>query len=410
MTRRTGGEHAFFAPCPRGLEPLLGRELAGLGASAIALQKGGVGFSGPFDLCYRVNLNSRIASRVLWRVFQGPYRHEEDVYRAARGLPWPEWFSNRKTIKVMVTGKESPLKSLDFVTLRIKDAVCDRFRADTRARPSVDTRRPDLRIDAFLDARSLIVYLDTSGEPLFKRGLRTAGSAAPLRENLAAGILSLSGWTSEHTLLDPMCGSGTFLMEAAQIALGRAPGLGRRFAFEHFKDFDKTPWDGLCAESRAHQRVEAPLGIYGSDVDGAALEQAMANLQSAGLSNAVSLNKRDVLDARPPTDAGILVMNPPYGCRTGKAADLAALYPRLGDTFKQHFPGWCAYLFTADLQLPKLIGLRCSRRTPLFNGPIECRLFEFKLVRGSWRQGREGCIAEGDPGPPSRAADRCSEA
>ncbi len=387
----------FFAPCPRGLEPALSAELEELGAQAIAAVQGGVGFTGPFDLCYRINLESRIASRVLWRVSHGPYRHEQDLYQAAYALPWTEWFSTDRTIKVKVSAQRCPLKSLDFVTLRIKDAICDQCTALAGSRPSVDTSRPDIRIDAFLDEQEYTLYLDTSGEPLFKRGLRQARSEAPLRENLAAGILKLSGWTPDRILLDPMCGGGTILMEAALMARRIAPGLGRRFAFEKLNNFHRQRWQQLCKAGQARQAPPGRMTIYGSDRDGTVLEAARANLASAGLAQSVTLAQADVLDLTPPAETGILVTNPPYGVRLGEEERLASFYPRLGDVLKQRFPGWSAYIFTADLRLPKLIGLTPSRRIPLFNGALECRLYEFRMVRGPMRRGAHDA-QRSDPG------------
>jgi len=377
---------SFFAPCPRGLEGVLCAELEQLGAQAVVATPGGAAFAGPFALCYRINLESRIASRVLWRVFHGSYRDEQDLYRAAYELPWRDWFAARRTIKVKVSAQHCPLKSLDFVTLRIKDAVCDQFREATGARPSVDTRQPDIRIDAFLDHKDVTLYLDTSGEALFKRGLRKAATDAPLRENLAAGILRLTGWTGQQALLDPMCGGGTIVMEAALMARNIAPGLGRRFAFEKLTNFDPCAWRDLCEVSRSRQTAKTPRAIYGSDLDGRALHAARANLEAAGLADAVALKQADVLALKPPAEEGILVTNPPYGVRLGEEEALAEFYPRLGDNLKRNFAGWRAYIFTADLRAPKLIGLAASRRTPLFNGALECRLFEFKLVSGSMRK------------------------
>ena len=388
MTGPAAPHHTFFASCPRGLEGVLATELEELGARDIVATAGGVGFTGAFSLCYRVNLESRIASRALWRVFHGRYRTEHDLYQAAYDLPWRDWFSAHRTIKLKVSAQHCPLTSLDYVTLKIKDAVCDRFRAVTGARPSVDTRQPDIRIDAFLDAHHVTLYLDTSGEPLFKRGLREASGEAPLRENLAAGILRLSGWTPEQALLDPMCGGGTILIEAVLLARHIAPGLGRRFAFEKLHNFDSKTWSDLCEASRAAQIPKAAPVIYGSDRDGRALQAARANFDAAGLADAVVLTQADVLDMKPPAAAGVIVTNPPYGVRSGDPGALAAFYPRLGDVLKRNFAGWRAYIFTADPRLPKLIGLAASRRTPLFNGALECRLFEFKLVRGTMRRPR----------------------
>jgi putative N6-adenine-specific DNA methylase len=380
----------FFAPCPRGLEVVLRVELEQLGAQDVIDLPGGVSFSGSFALGYAVNLQSRIASRVLWRVFHGTYRDEHDIFRAAHALPWPTWFPVNRTIKVKVSAQRCPLTSLDFVTLRIKDAICDRFRVATGGRPDVAPRQPDIRIDAFLDRQTVTLYLDTSGEPLFKRGLRTAATEAPVRENLAAGILRLVDWNPQQPLLDPMCGGGTFLMEAALIARNIPPGLGRHFAFEKLSNFDARVWRTLCEESRARQKPKAPCAIYGSDIHGAALQAARANLQAAGLGNAVTLQQADVLAVKPPASEGVLVTNPPYGIRLGDLEHLTVLYPRIGDSLKKNFAGWRAYFFTADLRLAKLIGLAASRRTPLFNGPLECRLFEFRIVSGTMRKQKEG--------------------
>jgi putative N6-adenine-specific DNA methylase len=376
----------FFAPCPRGLEMVLQAELEQLGAQDVVAVPGGVSFTGPFAFCYAVNLHSRIASRVLWRVFHGTYRDEHDIFQAAHALPWHEWFPVSRTIKVKVSAQQCPLTSLDFVTLKIKDAICDRFRAATGVRPNIDTSRPEIRIDSFLHRQTVTLYLDTSGEALFKRGLRTAATEAPVRENLAAGILRLAGWTAQQPLLDPMCGSGTFLMEAALIARNISPGLGRRFAFEKLNNFDSRAWRALCETSRARQKPQSPCIIYGSDIDGAALRTARVNLQAAGLVDVVALKQADILDVKPPAGEGILITNPPYGVRLGDKERLAVFYPRLGDSLKRNFVGWRTYFFTADQRLAKLIGLAASRRTPLFNGPLECRLFEFRIVSGTMRK------------------------
>jgi putative N6-adenine-specific DNA methylase len=330
-------------------------------------------------------LDSRIASRVLWQVATGTYQSEQDLYERAREVPWAKWFSHRSTIKVKVSAQDRALKSLEFITLRIKDAVCDAFRATSGQRPTVETQRPDVQIVAFLDGTAVTLYLDTSGDPLFKRGHRIAGGAAPLRENLAAGILRLAGWPEATTFLDPLCGSGTILIEAAEMAAGLSPGRARRFAFERLSWFEPRVWRDVRAEQRVRAVIEQVPGIFGSDVQGAAVEVARANLKSAGVERLVRLERSDVLTRSRPADEGILVTNPPYGVRVAADQDMTVWYPKLGDALKQRFPGWRAYLLTADLRLPKLIGLTPARRIPLFNGPLECRLYEFELVEGSMR-------------------------
>ncbi len=379
-------QERFFAPCPRGLEAVLAGELAEHGAVDIAAAEGGVGFSGALPVAYAANLHSRIASRILWQVGSGRYRSEEDVYRGVNALDWPQWFDGALTIRVNVAAVRSPLNSLDFITLRIKDAVCDRFRSQTGVRPNVDTAQPDVRIHAFLESDRFTLYLDTSGEPLFKRGARQVAGEAPLRENLAAGILKLSGWTPDLPLLDPMCGSGTFLIEALQMAHGIAPGAGRDFAFEKLRGFDALQWNRIKEAARARPAPNPAPAIFGSDLYGDALKLARVNLAAAGFADAVGLKQANMLEISAPAASGVLVANPPYGVRIGEQDELAAFYPQVGNVLKQKFAGWRAYLFTADLRLPKLIGLTPSKRTPLFNGALECRLYEFKIVAGAMRR------------------------
>jgi putative N6-adenine-specific DNA methylase len=343
--------HRIFKPCQR--------EIA-----ARIVDRGGVGFTGKFTDCYRVNLESRIASRVLWRVAQTSYRNEEDIYRAATALPWPAWFGPERTIRVDVAAIRSPLRSLDFITLRIKDAVCDSFRAAQGTRPDVDTRQPDVRIHAFLTRDEMTLYLDTSGDALFKRGRREAAGAAPLRENLAAGILRLAGWEPETPLLDPMCGSGTFLIEAALIALDIAPGINRNFGFEKLINFDERQWRTLKNNAVSRRKSIRP-SIFGVDIDAAAIDNARDNLALAGLEDAVQLTRSNALDLSAPAPAGVIVANPPYGVRVGDPEKLAAFYPKLGDALKRIFAGWRACLLSAVSQLPKLIRLTAARRTPL---------------------------------------------
>jgi len=378
----------FFATCPRGLELLLADELRELNAEKVHAVGGGVQFAGEFLLCYRVNLESRLASRILWQVAAGAYRNEEDIYRMACAPRWSDWFDPACTIRVDVSATKSPLASVNFVTLKIKDAVCDQIRRLSGRRPSVDTRAPDIPIQGHLTERDFTLYLDTTGEPLFKRGQRLAAGEAPLRENLAAGILRLAAWKPGTPLLDPMCGSGTILREAALMALDIAPGLGRHFAFEKYKTFDVRLWRKLTQQSLARQKPRAPLPIYGSDRSGEVLKAALANFRAAGLEKVVSLKKADVLEITAPAKEGIIVTNPPYGVRLGEQQQLAEFYPKLGDVLKKQFTGWSAYILSADMRLPKLIRLHTSKRTPLFNGALECRLFEYKMVEGGMRKAK----------------------
>ena len=376
----------FFSPCPRGLENLLVDELGALGARGAQAVHGGVGWQGDWATCQRANLESRLATRVMWRVAQGRYRAEVDIYKLAYSVTWAKWFTADDTIRIYVTAQKSPLKSLEFITLRVKDAVCDHFRTVVGKRPSVDTANPAVRIHLFLTADTATLYIDTSGEPLYKRGYKPAAVEAPVKENLAAGILRLSGWQPGTPLLDPMCGSGTFLVEAAQMALNIAPGSGgRSFGFQRLRNFRLESWKELLDTAQDAEKPAKFAQIYGSDISPVSVRAALANLDRAGLLPAVSLESGDILERAAPAPEGTMVANPPYGERLSEQEELAAFYPPLGSALKRNFAGWNCYLLTADLRLPKLMRLTPSKKTPLYNGAIECRLFEFKMVSGSNR-------------------------
>lgn len=380
--------YAFFATCPRGLEMALAEELHALDGKQISVTGGGAEFSGDCSLVMSVNLHSRIATRILLRLAEGSYRNEDDIYRLAKDVDWHNWFSPDDTFRVYVTAIKSPLKSIEFATLRIKDGVCDRFRNETGERPSVDTRDPDMRIHAFLKDDRCMLYIDTSGAPLYQRGLRQKTVDAPLKENLAAGLLHLARWTPDQPLFDPMCGSGTLLLEAAQIARNMAPGLRRSFAFQQMKCYEADEWNRLLNAAKAAQRDTSTVNIFGADIDPVACRATLANLDRAGLLPTVSLNMESssILDASPPATSGILISNPPYGVRLSEQEEMAAFYPKLGDTLKKRFANWSCFLLSGDMRLPKLIGLKPSRKTPLFNGDIDCRLFELRIVAGSNRK------------------------
>ena len=373
----------FFASCPRGLETALATELTALGASDALGVDGGVGFAGELTLAYHVNLESRLASRVLWRVGSGPYRNEKDVHALARGIDWTQHFHAERTLRVDVAATRSPLTSLEFATLTIKDAIVDRFRDASGIRPSIDKRAPDVRVAAHLTADEATFYVDTSGEPLFKRGYRRDTEEAPLRENLAAGLIALSGWAPDQPFLDPMCGSGTLAIEAALIAARRAPGLTRTFGFQKLTWFDGPIWQRIkqAARDRVLAQQGAPL-IFASDIADAAIARTRANAVAAQVGSFLDMNRADALVRAAPAAAGTLLANPPYGVRLSDRAQMAALYPLLGDALKQRFAGWTAWLFSGDTALPKLIHLKAERRISLFNGALDCRLYQYRLQSG----------------------------
>lgn len=376
--------YSLFVTCPRGLEAPLSQELEQFKCQDIRAVDGGVACKGGMEQVYRINLHSRTASRVLLRLTKSGYRNEQDIYKAAKNIRWTDWFDLEQTFKIKVEGKRAQVKSLDFVGLKIKDAVCDVFRDACDARPSVGKIRPDIRIHAFIDERDIQIFIDTSGEALFKRGYRQDTGEAPMRENLAAGLLLLAGYDGTQPFQDPFCGSGTIVIEAAWIATRRAPGLMRRFGFEKLKNFDAALWKKLQHEAETQIRP-APAAISGSDNDRYMIRAAVANAQAAEVDTFIRFEVKDAQDTRPNGEGGILISNPPYGVRLAEVQALQALYPQLGAWLKQHYAGWLAGMFTGDRDMPKFMRLSPKRKIPLYNGNLDCRLFLMDMVKGSNR-------------------------
>jgi len=394
----------LFLPCAGGVEAYLAEEVAricGDGARDVRTARGGVQLQAAWPEVMKLNLQSRLAVRVLVQLAQQPYRAEQDLYDAAGAVPWEEWFTPRDSFKVELTAHQSPLKSLNFAALRIKDAVVDRFRERGGVRPDVDTQRPAARVFAHLSAESVTLYIDTSGEPLFKRGWREDKGEAPLKETLAAAMLAASGWDASAPLYDPCCGSGTIAIEAAQIACNIAPGLLRRFGFERLRPHTASDWNALKAQAKDAQRApSAP--VFGSDVAFRMVDFAQRNAQRAGVAHAVQLRGGDALQRMPPLETpGVLLLNPPYGERIeaagiagrGRGGREQAQMEQAGDFFtqlashwKKHYAGWTAWVLSPDAKLPTRMRLKESRRIPMWNGPIECRLFRFDMVAGSARR------------------------
>jgi putative N6-adenine-specific DNA methylase len=400
----------LFLPCAAGAEQFLADECRRvLGAKTrLIVARGGVTVEGDERAAMTLNLESRLAQRVLWPLVHAPYRHEQDLYDIARGVRWPDWITPRQTLRVDTTAQRSPLRSLNFATLRVKDAVCDALREASGERPSVDTRAPDLPLALHLTPTHATLYVDTSGEPLFKRGWRDARAAgrdvtgeAPLKETLAAVMLAAAGWhgrAEDGALLDPCCGAGTIAIEAAQVACGMAPGLARRFAFERL-----TPWrDHLAAWRELREAARARIHptavpLFAGDVSFRMTDFAARNAERAGVGRAIEFKTADALQRMPPAERGVLVLNPPYGERIaakgqGAAREHfegggtpAAFFADLASHWKRHYAGWTAWVLSPEMKLPSLMRLKESQRVPMWNGPIECRLFRFDMVAGSAR-------------------------
>lgn len=436
----------LFVPCAAGVEAYLAAEVAhitGLPPTAMQTLRGGVQLQASWRDALLLNLHSRLGMRVLIQLANAPYLNEQDIYTAAVAVAWEMWFTPRESFRIDFTAQHSPLKSLNFAALRVKDAVADRFRDKAGVRPDVDTQRPAVRIHLHLSEKTQSIYLDTSGEPLFKRGWREDKGDAPLKETLAAAMLAASAWSMPPVyapgetrpaqiplagveqglaLYDPCCGSGTIAIEAAQIACRIAAGVHRRFGFERLRMFDDHVWQQLKEEAVAMQCApRAP--VFASDVAFRMVDFAKRNAERAGVAHAIELRGGDALQRMPPGHTpGIMLVNPPYGERietagvagsskrgfradhspsfdddadpganpktgreTGQVQDGGDFFTQLASHWKKNYAGWRAWVLTPDLKLPGRMRLKESRKVPMWNGPIECRMFRFELQAGSMR-------------------------
>jgi putative N6-adenine-specific DNA methylase len=385
----------LFLPCAAGVEDLLSAEVGRVTGGEPRPHRAGVTLQASWRDAMALNLHSRLAQRVLVQLSHTPYRTEAEIYEAAKAVEWEQWFTTKDSFKVEVTAQHSPLKSLNFAALKVKDAIADRFRDRNGARPDVDTQRPRVRVFAHLAADHATLYVDTSGEPLFKRGWREDKGDAPLKETLAAAMIAASGWDATVPLYDPCCGSGTIAIEAAQIACRYAAGLERHFGFENLLGFEERIWDQLCDEAKSRHRA-SPVPIFGSDVAFRLVDFARRNAERAGVAEVVNLRGGDALQRMPPSETpGVMLVNPPYGERI-EAAGVAGresaqseggdFFAQLANHWKAHYAGWTAWVLSPDMKLPSRMRLKESRRVPMWNGPIECRLFRFDMVKGSARK------------------------
>lgn len=384
--RAPGAERfTVFAPCPQGLEQALADELRAIGFADAEPARAGCRFQADWDGVLRANLHSRLATRILVRLAHAPVRTEDDILALAQATAWERWFGPRQSLRVDTSAIRSPMQSLQYCNLRVKDGICDRLRDREGARPDIDTVRPDARVHLFLDETSATLYLDTTGESLFKRGWRLDKGEAPLRENLASGLLALSGWQPGQALLDPFCGSGTILIEAAGIALGAPPGIWRPFGFERLRTHDERRWRDLKDAARANMRSHLDTPLIGVDLNAGAIEAARANAKRAWLTpDAIDFRVADALTLEPPAEQGWIVTNPPYGERLEAAPE--TFWRQWSEQLKRRFTGWQVGAITSDLELPGRMRLKPRRRIPLHNGALECRLFLFDMVQDTYRR------------------------
>jgi putative N6-adenine-specific DNA methylase len=370
----------YFATCARGLEPILARELAALGADGVAPGRGGVAFDGNPALVYRANLWLRTAVRVLRPVLEADVRSTDELYDAVRTVDWSTYMTPDHTLAVDCNVRDSAITHSQYAARRVKDAVCDQFRERIGRRPSVDTERPGVGINLHIARDQAVLSLDSSWDSLHKRGYRPIQTRAPLNEALAAGLLLHLGYDGSDSLYDPMCGSGTFAVEGAWIALNRPPGLTRKwFGFFGWLDFDKGLWSAIRDEARRGVRTALPCPVGGSDVRSDAVEFARGNARTAGVGNLLRFERQELKQARPPAGRpGLLICNPPYGERLGEEKELEPLYRSLGEAVAAHWLSWRLAVFTANDRLARKVKLRVRRSTPFYNGSLTCKLWEYE--------------------------------
>lgn len=378
-----------FATTGKGLEDILISEIEQYHGTSVVKTNGGVQFNANLEIIAQLNLHSRIASRFMIQIGFDNYQSENDIYKLAYSINWEDFFNYNQSIKITTNAIGSPLKSLNFINLKIKDAICDKFVAKYQKRPDVNKMKPDIRIYAFLTKDTITIYLDTSGEALFKRGYRENKLDAPLKENLAAGLLELSDWHYSIPLLDPMCGSGTIIIEAFTKAFNIAPGLNRNFAFEKIKLFKNIDFNHICEQAHKLINFNKTVSLYANDIDKRCIKLLHENLNKVINDNTLAkihINCQDFLQYNKPNDNGMIISNPPYGVRIEDSKILHQFYPLLASHLKNNYANWDCWFLSNDLSMPTIMRLKPNRKIPLFNGALECRFFHFKMVNGSNRK------------------------
>jgi 23S rRNA (guanine2445-N2)-methyltransferase / 23S rRNA (guanine2069-N7)-methyltransferase len=374
----------FFATTAKGMESLLAEELRQLGSEQVHETRSGVAFQGTLESGYRACLWSRIANRILLPLHTFHAESPEQLYEGVKTISWQDHLDPQNTLAVDFSTSRSKITHSYYGALKVKDAIVDQFRSREGIRPSVSLVRPDIQVNVYLNDDEATVSLDLSGESLHRRGYRQEGAMAPLKETLAAAILKFGGWPKgeDVALFDPMCGSGTLLIEAAWMSLNRAPGLSREYyGFLNWQGHIPAIWKRLLKEAEEqiiHDKKKIPK-IVGYDQHPMAVRVALENIEKAGLHGKVHVEKRELSHCERIAEQGILVTNPPYGERIGDVEALRPLYKTLGDVMKQKFKGWEGFVFTGNNELAKSVGLKSARRFVLFNGPIECRLLKYEL-------------------------------
>ncbi|MBW0454502.1 MAG: N-6 DNA methylase [Candidatus Kinetoplastibacterium crithidii] len=372
-----------FAVCTYGLEDTLAEELKTIGFQKIGIEKSGCTFKSNLRGIQYANLYSRISSRILIQIEKNIIYEEKDILDISSQIKWDEWFDFKKTIKIKTIGYNTRFQSIQYCNLLVKDGICDYFRKTYDVRPNVDKQDPDVRIYSFIKQNSLTLYIDSSGESLFKRGWRINKGTAPIKENLAAGLLALSGWTPQYPLLDPFCGSGTIIIEAAHIACSIPPGISRKFAFEKLNFHNHSNWTDILEEAKINIDRNIQIELIGCDIDKSVLEYAKVNLAKSGIdNNNIKFLHDDACNIKIENyNKGFIVTNPPYGERTYNED----IWYSWSHNLKENFFDWNVNIISNDMSLPSKMRLKPKRKMPIFNGKLECRLFKFEIVKNSYR-------------------------
>lgn len=364
----------------KGLEEVLAKELIALGANDVQLERRAVSFKGDKELLYKANLHLRTATRLLVPIAHFTAKNADEIYEQVKNIDWTNYLELTTSFSIDSTVYSDSFTHSKFVAYRVKDAIADQFMERFKKRPSVSITNPDIMINVHISQTRCTISLDSSGESLHKRGYRVSQTEAPINEALAAGILLLSGWDGKSNFIDPMCGSGTFLIEAALIALNIPPGIFRKsFAFEKWKDFDKELFDHLYNDDSYEREFE--YKIYGSDLAARAITIAEQNIKSAGLAKYIELKAANVTEVEVPQGKTLMVTNPPYGERLQPDA-LYSIYESLGTMLKYKFAGNRAWVISSDERCLTRIGMKPSEKVALFNGDIDCWLYSYEIFEG----------------------------
>ena len=370
--------------CAKGITPFLREELLLLGFPVLSETVAGLTTEGTFDDTLRLNLHLRTGHRVLFLIREFTAHDADALYYAVSEIPWEQYIAEDGYLCVTSSVDNPTIRDSRFANVKVKDAIVDRIKEKRGQRPDSGPDKDRVVVNLYWKGDSCSLYFDTSGEPLSRRGYRKIPMTAPMQETLAAAVIKATGWNGTGHFINPMCGSGTLAIEAAFIALNRAPGLLRNnYGFMHLKGFNELLWNDLRAQAKKETKKTIGYKIIATDIRSGAVEAAKHNAATAGVEHLIEFAVCDYSGTTVPDGKGIVIFNPEYGERMGKIRELESVYKGIGDYFKQKCRGYSGYIFTGNPDLAKHVGLRTKRRIPFYNGAIECRLLEYELYEGS---------------------------